>query len=101
MLLTLNYGTEKIIREKHDWYIVIYDHCTSEKNNYTSKPPTFSWDCTEFEWLKSKMYTHIIGVDVELWNILEDCIEILVDGVGMVADRKSLTHAQKKTYIKH
>lgn len=47
------------------------------------------------------MYTHIIGLDYELWNILEDDIDILIDGVGMVTDIKSLTPAQKKTYRKH
>lgn len=47
------------------------------------------------------MYTHIIGVDDELWDILEDGIDIPVDRIRMVADRKSLTPAQNKTYRKH
>ena len=49
----------------------------------------------------SKIYTHIIGPDDELWDILEDDIDIQFNGVGMVSDKKSLTPAQKKIYIKH
>lgn len=49
----------------------------------------------------SKMDTHIIDLDDELWDILEDDIDIEVNRVGMVSDRKSVTHAQKNIYIKH
>lgn len=47
------------------------------------------------------MYTHIIGLDDDLQEIIEDGIDIQVNGAGMVTNRKSLTHAQKKTYKKH
>lgn len=47
------------------------------------------------------MYTHIIDLYDELWDIILDGVDIPVDGVGMIADRKSLTPGQKKTYIKH
>lgn len=47
------------------------------------------------------MYTHIIGLDDELWDILEDDIDIHVNGVGMVSDRNFVTPAQKKIYKKH
>lgn len=50
----------------------------SEKNDYTARPPTFIGDSTEFEWWKNKMYTHIMDRDNELWDILEDGIDILV-----------------------
>lgn len=43
------------------------------------------------------MYTYIIGVDDELWDILEDGIDIPVDGIGMMDDRESLTSAKKPT----
>lgn len=76
-------------------------YITSEENNYTIKSPTFSGDTTEFEWWKSNMYTHIIGIDDELWDILEDDIDIQVNGVRMVYERKSLTPTQKKIYRKH
>lgn len=47
------------------------------------------------------MYTYIIGLDDELWDILEDGIDIKVNGVGMITDRKILTPSQNKTYLKH
>lgn len=52
------------------------DYITSKKNNYISKSPTFSGDSREFEWWKSQMYTHNIGIDDKLQNILEDDIYI-------------------------
>lgn len=52
------------------------DYINLEKNNYTVRPPTFSGESNEFEWWKSKMYTHLIGLDDELWDILEDGIDI-------------------------
>ncbi|CAI8598810.1 unnamed protein product [Vicia faba] len=73
---------------------------TSEKKNYVSKPPTFSGNSTEFGWWKSKMYTHIKGLDDELWDILEDGIVFAIDEVGTMADRKSLTPTQKNIYRK-
>lgn len=36
-----------------------------------------------------------------MWDILEDDIDIPVNGVGMVTDRKILTSAHKKAYKKH
>lgn len=65
------------------------------------RPPTSSGDSTDFEWWKSKMYTQIIGLVDELRYILEDGINIQVNGVGRVFDKKSLRLEQKKIYIKH
>jgi len=47
------------------------------------------------------MYGHIMSIDDELWDIVEDGIEIEVDGEEMAHDRKSMTEAQKKLYRKH
>lgn len=47
------------------------------------------------------MYTYIIGLDDELWDILEDEIDMVVDGIGMVKERKNLTPSQKKVYRKN
>lgn len=47
------------------------------------------------------MYTHIIGLNDELWDILKESIDILINGVGIVSDRKTLTPAQKNIYRKH
>jgi len=37
-----------------------------EKNSYSVKHPSFKGDVTQFSWWKSKIYSHIIGVDDEL-----------------------------------
>lgn len=47
------------------------------------------------------MYTHIIGLDDELQDILEDGIDFHVNGVGMVSDIKFFTPDQKNIYRKH
>jgi len=43
---------------------------------------------------KSKMYSHIIGVDDEIWDIIEDGVDFPFDLEGMAVDMKSLTEAQ-------
>jgi hypothetical protein len=52
---------------------------TNEKHNFSVKPPSFSGDITQFLWWKSKMYGYIIGVDDELWDIIEDRVTLVVD----------------------
>jgi len=37
------------------------------------------------------MYNHIIGIYDELWDIVEDGIEVEVDEEGIAHDKKSLT----------
>ena len=41
-------------------------------------------------------YSYIIGVDDELWVIIEDGVSFLVDSKGVVVDIKSLYDAQKR-----
>jgi hypothetical protein len=59
-----------------------YNNTTSDKNSYLARPSSFSGDDEQFSWCKSKMYSHIIGVDDELWDIIEDgiCFPINHDG---------------------
>lgn len=47
------------------------------------------------------MYTYIISPDDDLWDILEDGIDIIVNGLRMVDDRKILTPSLKKIYRKY
>jgi hypothetical protein len=39
------------------------------------------------------MYNYIVGVDDELWDIIEDGVTFVVDTKGMVVNKKSLTDA--------
>jgi hypothetical protein len=47
------------------------------------------------------MYSHIISIDEELRDIIEDGIDIPIDEEGVAIDRKKHTAAQKKLYKKH
>jgi len=47
------------------------------------------------------MYIHIIGVDDELLDIIEDVDGFVVDSKGMVVDKKKPTEAQRMIYMKH
>ena len=53
-----------------------YDYSSNISNHERSanhnKPPMFNGDREIFSWWKSKMYSHIIGMDEELWDILEE-----------------------------
>ena len=52
-----------------------------------------------FSWWKPKMYSHIIGMDEELWDILEDGVgNFRLDEEGVALDRKAHTTEQKKLY---
>jgi len=43
-----------------------------------------------------------MDIDEEIWDIIEDGINIPVNSVGIASNRKSLTHArEKKIYKKH
>jgi len=55
-----------------------------------------------FSWWKTKMYSHIIGMDEELWDILEEGVgNLRLDEEGVALDRKAHTTEQKKLYKKH
>src|SRR4030067_3186383 len=77
-----------------------YDN-DKERSFNNSRPPSFTGEAEKFPWWKSKLYSHIIGIDDELLDIIEDGIDIEVDDEGKCADRKKLTDEQKKVYKKH
>jgi hypothetical protein len=70
-------------------------NATSNKTSYSTKHLSFNRDVASFSWWKSKTYSYIIGVDDELWVIVEDGVSFLVDLKGVVVDRKSLHDAHK------
>jgi len=79
-----------------------YDYGTKDKSSGSNKPPMFNGDPETFSWWKTKMYSHIMGLDEELWDVLEDGVDDLVlDEEGVVVDRKKHIDAQKKLYKKH
>jgi len=76
--------------------VVPYDY--GDKKAESSKVPKFNGDPEEFSWWK----TNFMGLDEELWDILEDGVgELVLDEEGAVIDRKKHTLEQKKLYKKH
>ena len=62
----------------------------------------FNGDPEMFSWWKTKMYSHVIGMDDELWDVLEDDVgNLKLDEEGVALDRKAHTAEQKKLYKKH
>jgi len=48
------------------------------------------------------MYSHIIGMDDELWDILEEGVgDLKLDEEGVALDRKAHTAEQKNLYIRN
>jgi len=74
----------------------------NDRNTNHNKPPMFNGDPEMFSWWKTKMYSHIIGMDEELWDILEEGVgNLRLDEEGVALDRRAHTAEQKKLYKKH
>jgi len=46
--------------------VVSYDYGTEDKSSGSNKPPMFNGDPETFSWWKTKIYSHIMGLDEEL-----------------------------------
>jgi len=67
----------------------------------SGKFPKFNGNHEEFSWWKTNFYSYIMGLDEELWDILEDGVgDLVLDEEGVLIDRKKHTPAQKKLYKK-
>jgi hypothetical protein len=65
--------------------VVPYDYDTKDKKSY-DKVPFFNGDSTPYPLWKTKMYSHIIGVDCDLWNLVEECVSFEnMDEEGVVS----------------
>jgi len=79
-----------------------YDYSTSDKKSDSGIDPMFNGDPEEFSWWKTNMYIYIMGLDDELWEILEEGVgDLALDEEGATIDRKKHTPAQNKLYKKH
>ncbi|RHN55345.1 putative transcription factor interactor and regulator CCHC(Zn) family [Medicago truncatula] len=93
-------GDEESVTPKYT--SVKHDYDTADKKTDSGKAPRFNGDPEEFSWWKTNMYSFIMGLDEELWDILEDGVDDLdLDEEGAAIDRKIHTPAQKKLYKKH
>ncbi|MCI73852.1 F-box/LRR-repeat protein, partial [Trifolium medium] len=50
-----------------------YDNINPNRHSEYSgrKVPIFNGDAATFEWWKNRIYSHITGIDDELWDIVE------------------------------
>jgi len=79
---------------------VPYDY--GDKKAESVKVPKFNGDLEEFSWWKTNFYSYVMGLDEELWDILEDGVgDLVLDEEGAAIDRKKHTPEQKKLYKKH
>jgi len=80
--------------------VVPYDY--GDKKVKSGKVPKFNGDPEVFSWWKTNFYSYVMGLDEELWDILEDGVgDLVLDEEGAVIDRKKHTREQKKLYKKH
>ena len=80
-----------------------FDYSSNTSNHDRSanhnKPPMFNGDPEMFSWWKSKMYSHIIGMDEELWDILEEGVgDLKLDEEGAALDRKAQSTQLSPTF---
>jgi len=80
---------------------VSYNYGNNDKKSGSYKPPMFNGDLETFSWWKSKMYSHVIGIAEEHWDIIEDDIDIPIDEEGVAINRKKHISSRKKIYKKH
>jgi len=62
--------------------VVSYDY--GNKKADSCKVPKFNGDPEEFSWWKTNFYSYVIGLNEELWDILEDGVG------GLVLDEEEL-----------
>ena len=55
-----------------------YDYDYGDKKAESGKVSRFNGDPEEFSWWKTNLYSYVIGLDGELWDILEDGVGDLI-----------------------
>ncbi|KAK2417153.1 hypothetical protein QL285_039485 [Trifolium repens] len=78
-----------------------YDDVEDKTNN---KAPKFNGDGATFSWWKDRIYSHLIGLDDELWDLVEEGVTFKgLDEKGKLSieERKKFTPTNKKLYKKH
>ncbi|MCI33286.1 aspartyl-tRNA synthetase, partial [Trifolium medium] len=66
--------------------------------------PFFNGDASTFNRWKSRIYSHVNGIDDELWDLVEEGVKIENlddDGKLTITRKKALLVADRKIYNKH
>ncbi|WJX67641.1 25S rRNA (cytosine(2870)-C(5))-methyltransferase [Trifolium repens] len=80
-----------------------YDSNSHERKS-SDKVPFFNGTETGYPFWKTKMYSHIMGIVCDLWDLVEDGVNFEnmdLEGVVSSQNRKSFTPTQKLEYKKH
>ncbi|KAK2381034.1 hypothetical protein QL285_068675 [Trifolium repens] len=80
-----------------------YDSNSHERKS-SDKVPFFNGTEIGYPFWKTKMYSHIMGIDCDLWDLVEDGVNFEnmdLEGVVSSQNRKSFTPTQKLEYKKH
>ncbi|WJX24389.1 25S rRNA (cytosine(2870)-C(5))-methyltransferase [Trifolium repens] len=81
---------------------VPHDYDVEDKSS--NKAPKFNGDASTFSWWKDRIYSHLIGLDDELWDLVEEGVTFQgLDEKGRLSieERKKFTPTDKKLYKKH
>ena len=76
----------------------------SRQRRASDKVPFFNGTETGYPFWKTKMYSHIMGIDCDLWDLVEDGVNFEnmdLEGVVSSQNRKAFTPTQKLEYKKH
>ncbi|KAK2432209.1 gag-protease polyprotein [Trifolium repens] len=88
---------------KNNEFSYNYDSNAHERKS-SDKVPFFNGTETAYPFWKTKMYSHIIGIDCDLWDLVEEGVafdNMDKEGVVSYQNRKSFTPTQKLEYKKH
>ncbi|WJX91230.1 hypothetical protein P8452_73041 [Trifolium repens] len=84
---------------------VNYDYDSNAKDRRSSdKVPFFNGTETGYPFWKTKMYSYIMGIDCDLWDLVEDGVNFEnmdLEGIVSSKNRKAFTPTQKLKYKKH
>jgi hypothetical protein len=80
-----------------------FNYDVEDKTN-NSKAPKFNGNGSTFSWWKDKIYSHLVGIDEELWDLVERGVSFKdLDENGRLdfEARQAFTDKEKKAYKKH
>ncbi|KAK2370689.1 hypothetical protein QL285_083714 [Trifolium repens] len=84
---------------------VPFDYDSNSRQRRSSdKVPFFNGTETSYPFWKTNMYSHIMSIDCDLWDLVEDGVNFEnmdLEGVVSSQNRKSFTPTQKLDYKKH
>ncbi|KEH41562.1 hypothetical protein MTR_1g052330 [Medicago truncatula] len=76
-------GDEPGSSQNNNNNVVPYDYGNNKKSD-AGKVSKFNGDPEEFSWWKTKFYSHVMGLDEELWDIHENGVSDLCNALFLL-----------------